>query len=113
MPIGRGKSMLFIVPAFTAPRGTTIIIIPLVALQANMMQRCQELSILYMAWESWWPPDAVSIVLVTPKSIVSPNFQIFLNWLRWTRWLDWIVIDECYVVLNSQCDFQPQMAQLG
>lgn len=37
MPIGRGKSILFIVPAFTAPGGTTIIIVPLVALQANMM----------------------------------------------------------------------------
>lgn len=88
MPIGRGKSMLFIVPVFAAPGGTTIIIVPLVALQADMMQRCQELGISYMAWESWWPPDAASIVLVMPESAVSPNFQIFLNWLWWTRQLD-------------------------
>jgi superfamily II DNA helicase RecQ len=49
-------------------------------------------------------------VLVTPESAVSPDFQTFLNRLRWMRWLDCIVIDECHVVLNSQCDFQPQMA---
>lgn len=79
MPTGGGKSMLFIVPAFAAPGGTTIIIVPLVALQADMMRRCQELSISYVAWESQQPPDAASIILVTPESAVSPNFQIFLN----------------------------------
>lgn len=74
MPMGGGKSMLFIVPAFTTPRGTTIIIVPLVALQADIIQRCQELSILYIAWESQQPPDAASIILVTPESMVSPDF---------------------------------------
>ncbi|KAH3055635.1 hypothetical protein KXW16_006716, partial [Aspergillus fumigatus] len=49
MPTGGGKSMLFMVPAFAAPGGTTIIIVPLVTLQADMMQRCQELSISYVA----------------------------------------------------------------
>ncbi|KAH2270118.1 hypothetical protein KXW02_001791 [Aspergillus fumigatus] len=92
MLTGGGKSMLFIVPVFTAPRGTTIIMVLL---------------------ESWRPPDAASIVLVTPKSAVSPDFQTFLNQLWWTRRLDWIVINECHVVLNSQRDFRPQMAQLG
>lgn len=52
-------------------------------------------------------------MLVTPKSAVSPDFQTFLNQLWWTRRLDWIVINECHVVLNSQRDFRPQMAQLG
>ena len=37
MPIGGGKSILFMVPAFTAPGGTTIIIVPLVILQADIM----------------------------------------------------------------------------
>lgn len=74
MPTGGGKSMLFIVPAFAAPGGTTIIMVPLVALQANIMRQCQELGISYMAWESRRPPDAASIVLVIPKSAVSPDF---------------------------------------
>ncbi|KAH1712271.1 hypothetical protein KXX60_006462 [Aspergillus fumigatus] len=107
MPTGGGKSMLFMVPVFTAPGGTTIVVVPLVALQADMMRRCQELGISCVAWESRRPPDAASIVLVTPESAVSPDFQMFLNWLRWTRRLDWIMIDKCYVVLNSQRDFRP------
>ncbi|KAH2278073.1 hypothetical protein KXW02_007004 [Aspergillus fumigatus] len=74
MPMGGGKSMLFMVPAFTAPGGTTIIMVPLVALRADMMWRCQELSISCVAWESQRPPDAASIMLVTPESAVSPDF---------------------------------------
>lgn len=38
MSTGRGKSILFIVPVFTALRGTTIIIVLLVVLQANMIR---------------------------------------------------------------------------
>jgi hypothetical protein len=113
MPTGGGKSMLFMVPAFTAPGGTTVVVVPLVALRADMQRRCQQLGILCVAWESRRPPDAASIVLVTPESAVSPDFQTFLNRLRWMRRLDRIVIDECHVVLNSQRDFRPQMAQLG
>ncbi|PKX88229.1 P-loop containing nucleoside triphosphate hydrolase protein [Aspergillus novofumigatus IBT 16806] len=113
MPTSRGKSMLFMVPAFTAPRGTTIVVVPLIALQADMTRRCQELSISCVPWESRQPPNAASIMLVTPKSAVSPDFQTFLNRLRWTRRLDRIVINKCHVVLNSQHNFQPQMAQLG
>ncbi|KAF7184872.1 hypothetical protein CNMCM7691_007515 [Aspergillus felis] len=113
MPTGGGKSMLFMVPAFTGPGGTTIIVVLLVALRADMTWRCQELGISCVPWESRRPPDAASIVLVTPESAVSPDFQTFLNRLRWTRRLDRIVIDKCHVVLNNQRDFRPQMAQLG
>ncbi|PKX96294.1 uncharacterized protein P174DRAFT_509563 [Aspergillus novofumigatus IBT 16806] len=113
MPTGGGKSMLFMVPVFTAPGGTTIIVVPLIALRADMTRRCQELGISCVPWESRRPPNAASIMLVTPESAVSPDFQMFLNRLRWTRRLDQIVINECHVVLNSQHNFWPQMAQLG
>ncbi|KAB8229558.1 P-loop containing nucleoside triphosphate hydrolase protein [Aspergillus alliaceus] len=113
MPTGGGKSMLFMVPAFAGPGGTTIVVVPLVALRADMARRCQELGISCVPWESRRPPDAASIVLVTPESAVSPDFQTYLNRLRWTRRFDRILIDECHVVLNPQRDFRPQMAQLG
>lgn len=48
MPTSRGKSMLFIVPMFTAPRGTTIIVVLLIILQGDMIRQYQKLSILYM-----------------------------------------------------------------
>ncbi|KAH2211017.1 hypothetical protein KXW71_006562, partial [Aspergillus fumigatus] len=63
--IQRGESpvsMLFMVPAFAAPGGTTIVVVPLVALRADMTRRCQELGISCVPWESRRPPDAASIV---------------------------------------------------
>jgi superfamily II DNA helicase RecQ len=101
MLTGGGKSMLFMVPAFATPGSMTVVVVPLVALRANMTQRCQQLGISCVAWESRRPPNAASIVLVTPESAVSPDFQMFLNQLRWMRRLDCIVINECHVVLNS------------
>ncbi|KAF7174655.1 hypothetical protein CNMCM6106_000807 [Aspergillus hiratsukae] len=82
MPTGGGKSMLFMVPAFATPGGTTVVVVPLVALRADMTRRCQQLGISCVAWESRRPPDAASIVLVTPESAVSPDFHTFLNRLR-------------------------------
>ncbi|EAW22049.1 uncharacterized protein NFIA_024280 [Aspergillus fischeri NRRL 181] len=108
MPTGGGKSMLLMVPAFATPGGTTVVVlVPLVALRADMTRRCQELGISCVLWESRRPLDAASIVLVTPESAVSPDFQTFLNWLRWMRRLDHIMINECHVVLNDQRDFRP------
>ncbi|GME30610.1 conserved hypothetical protein, partial [Neofusicoccum parvum] len=59
------------------------------------------------------PPDAESVVLVTPEAALSDEFMTFLNRLRAMRQLDRIVIDECHVVLNDQVDFRKQLQQLG
>ncbi|KAH2829427.1 hypothetical protein KXV85_008225 [Aspergillus fumigatus] len=37
MPTGGGKSMLFMVPVFATPGGTTIVVVPLVTLWADIM----------------------------------------------------------------------------
>jgi superfamily II DNA helicase RecQ len=48
IPTSGGKSMLFMVPTFTTPRGTIIVVVLLVALQADITRWCQELGISYM-----------------------------------------------------------------
>lgn len=35
MPTGSGKSMLFMLPAWVAPRGTTVVVVPLLALRGG------------------------------------------------------------------------------
>ena len=82
-----------------------VVVVPLVALRADLQQRCQRLGITCVKWESRRPPDEVSIVLVTPESAVTGDFFQFLNRQRLVQRLDRIVIDECHVMLNDWVDF--------
>jgi RecQ family ATP-dependent DNA helicase len=113
MPTGGGKSLLFMLPAWAEQGGTTVVVIPLIALRGDMMRRCKLLGISCAAWEGRRPPDAAAVVLVTPESAVGEEFATFLNRLRATRQLDRIVIDECHIVLNRRYTFRKQMQQLG
>jgi hypothetical protein len=113
MPTGAGKSMLFMLPAWAEQGGTTVVVVPLIALRGDMMRRCRKLGILCAEWDSRRPPDAAAVVLVTPESAVREEFATFLNRLRATRQLDRIVIDECHIVFNRRYDFRKEMQKLG
>jgi superfamily II DNA helicase RecQ len=79
MPTGAGKSLLFRLPAWMSHGGTTIVVVPLVALRADLQQRCQALGILCVEWDSRRSINGASIVLVTPESAISESFQTFIN----------------------------------
>ncbi|KAF9882952.1 hypothetical protein FE257_004863 [Aspergillus nanangensis] len=113
IPTGGGKSMLFMLPAWVEPGGTTVVVIPLLALRQDFQRRCQQLGISCVAWESRRPPDETSIVLVTPESAVTPDFHSFLNRLRLIQRLDRIIIDEYHIMLQEGTDFRPAMQRLG
>ncbi|KAI2479924.1 telomere-linked helicase 1 [Pyrenophora tritici-repentis] len=113
MPTGAGKSLLFMLPAWAEQGGTTVVVVPLIALRGDMAQRCKKLGISCVEWQSRRLPDAAAVVLVTPESAVGEEFATFLNRLRATRQLDRIIIDECHIVLNRQYTFRKQMQQLG
>ena len=101
MPTGCGKSILFMLPAWVEPGGTTIVVVPLIALRADMHRRCTQLGISCVEWESRRPPDEASIVLVTPESALSQAFITFINRLRIVYRLDRIIINECHIILNN------------
>ncbi|KAL2835637.1 P-loop containing nucleoside triphosphate hydrolase protein [Aspergillus pseudodeflectus] len=113
MPTGGGKSMLFMLPAWAVPGGTTIVVVPLISLRQDMARRCRQLGVSCVAWDRQRPPDEAAIVLVTPEAAVTGDFQSFINRLVMMRRLDRVVVDECHIIMNGQKDFRPQMAQLG
>ncbi|KAL8991690.1 MAG: hypothetical protein Q9169_007742, partial [Polycauliona sp. 2 TL-2023] len=113
MGTGGGKSLLFMLPALCEPGGTSIVVVPLIALREDLQARCGKIGITCAEWNSQRPPDAASIVLVTPESAVREGFRTFINRLRATQRLDRIVIDECHIVLNNQYNFRKEMQQLG
>jgi hypothetical protein len=114
MPTGTGKSVLFMLPAWAESGGTTVVIIPLIGLRYDMLRRCDELGISCVEWVGGRsPPDAASIVLITPEAALDGDGSTFINRLRQTRRLDRIVIDECHVVLNTESKFRPKLRMLG
>lgn len=77
---GGGKSLLFMLPAAASKGGVTIVVVPKIALQANMKQRCIEAGIKCAVWsESKAPPYNARIVFVIAKSAVSQSFADFIN----------------------------------
>jgi superfamily II DNA helicase RecQ len=79
-----------------------------------MLRRCDELDISCVEWVGGRsPPDAASMVLMTPEAALDGEGSTFINRLRQTQRFDRIVIDECHVVLNTESKFRPKLRRLG
>ncbi|KAL2043679.1 hypothetical protein ABVK25_012540, partial [Lepraria finkii] len=113
MGTGGGKSLGFMLPAWCSRGGSSIVVVPLIALRQDMMARCRRLGIACSEWDRGHPPDGARIIFVTPESAVSEDFQTFINRLRATQQLDRIIIDKCHVVLNDQLDFRRKLRRMG
>jgi superfamily II DNA helicase RecQ len=110
---GGGKSLSFMLPAFCSPEGVTVVVVPLVALREDLHRRCQKSGIDTHVWEGRGHHRAASILFVTPESVVTQAFQMFINRLYGRGQLDRVVVDECHTVLDSNRSFRPQMALIG
>lgn len=113
MRTGGGKSLLFMLPAAASKGGVTIVVVPKMALQANMKQRCMEAGIKCAVWsENGAPPYDARIVFVIAESAVSKTFADFINSKKAAHQLERIVIDECHTILQSSEKWRPQVLQL-
>lgn len=111
MPTGEGKSFVFQLPAFIAPSGMTIVVVPLTELRRDMIQSCKKFGIVAREWEEGRQVDDATMVFVTPESAAVAGFRSFMD--RNMRKIDRIVIDECHVILNRKSSFRREMAKLG
>jgi superfamily II DNA or RNA helicase len=110
---GGGKSLSFMLPAFSSPGGTTIVISPMVALGEDMRRRCEAARIDSWIWDWGVAPRAASIVFVTPEAAHAEGFHTFVERLRQRQQLDRVVVDECHLVLDSGREFRAKMRQTG
>lgn len=113
MGTGAGKTMLFMLPAFTSPGGVTVVVAPLVSLKGDIARRCNDAGIPSTEWRVGVPPIHSQIVLVTPKSAMSKAFWEFAQGLAQIGLLDRIVIDECHCILEGKPEYRERLAELG
>ncbi|KAF2803441.1 uncharacterized protein BDZ99DRAFT_400031, partial [Mytilinidion resinicola] len=97
---GRGKSMLFILPALCST-GVIVVVMLLVSLRKDIKSRCNKAGI------EW-----AQVVLVTPESAVGEAFSNFINQQRSMGRLDRIVIDKYHVILDLVGGWRSRMLAL-
>lgn len=110
MPTGSGKSLLFMLPAWVSS-GMTIVVVPLIALRADLHRRCTELGIASAEWKGRIQPDGASIVFVTPESAQTEGFKQFAQRQRALHRLERIVFDECHTLLFGHSEFRPMIGE--
>jgi RecQ family ATP-dependent DNA helicase len=113
MGTGGGKSLLFMLPAFSQSDNTTVVVVPTISLREDMIQRCKDNGITYHEWKDTPPAGLVQIIFVIPESTLSNRFQRYLNLLRRDGCLARVVVDECHVVLDGTLTFRPVLQELG
>jgi superfamily II DNA or RNA helicase len=110
---GVGKSLSFMLPAFMSNGGTTIVVVPLVALQQNLLARCLASNISAAIWKHGVLPTPTKIMFVSPESVSSKSFLDYINMLHDSSLLDRIVLDECHLYLTSTETFRAEMMNVS
>lgn len=100
LPTGAGKSLAFMLP-FTLPdAGITVLIVPLVEIHGNLVQRLGQLQIEYIEWIPGERREA-GLVLVGAQAACQADFRKYVDGLCARQRLDRIVVDECHLTVTS------------
>ncbi|KAK5651010.1 hypothetical protein OQA88_2404 [Cercophora sp. LCS_1] len=109
---GGGKSLTFMLLSYAMGNGTTIVIVPFIAIEEDLLKRYRMMNI---SCEIWSPMHAqtASIILVTPESFCTKGFAEFMSRLNMRQELDRIVLDECHTVLDASYKYRKSLRTIG
>lgn len=99
---GEGKSLLYMMQQRLPGAGTTVLVVPLVALKQDTAHKCKKLGIDCLVWDHAIGGRIGSeLVLVSVERALSNEFQQELEALSSAGRLSSIVVDECHLVLTA------------
>ena len=99
---GAGKSMAYLAPTMLPEyRGTTVVIIPLRALQADVTERVAALGNGAIAWTGTAPQQDPPIIIVSAEKAIGNQFVTYLAHLEANKKLFRVVYDEVHLLLTS------------
>jgi superfamily II DNA or RNA helicase len=108
---GSGKTMLITLSASLADAGTTILVLPLVALRNDLLRRFREVGIQPLIWTPLTQRTA-SLVIVSVELACSEQFLEYSQSLVMRQELRRVIIDECHLTITAS-DYRQSMTQLG
>jgi superfamily II DNA helicase RecQ len=93
------KSFLYLLLTLLSTAETTIIIVSLIALKSDLLQKAKEMKISTSIYEE--KKSADKLVLVSIKIAISSSFQLFLMSLHAENKLDRIIFDEYHLIATA------------
>lgn len=96
---GGGKSMTFMLPASLCTRLVFVVIVPVVALQADILQRCLCAGIHAVTWAHREAAGA-QIVLVSAEHVIQNEYMVFVKSKHCTGRLGAIYVDEAHLMVQ-------------
>ncbi|EMF14858.1 uncharacterized protein SEPMUDRAFT_113994 [Sphaerulina musiva SO2202] len=107
MPTGAGKSLLFMLPASLYTAGTTVVILPLISLRADIVYRLRSLKLDHSVWAPRSRQRA-PVVLVSIEAASTRDFIEYAQGLVADGQLDRVVIDEAHLTIAA-LEYRPVM----
>jgi superfamily II DNA helicase RecQ len=111
LPTGGGKSLTFMLPCYVEPKTVTVVIVPLVALQRDILARCTRAGIDAVLWCDR-ERVGIRIVIASVEHVETEEYAQYIRTLSGEEKLGRIVIDEAHLVY-MWCDFRESMKGLG
>ncbi len=106
LPTGRGKSLMFMLPALMKGSKTTVVITPRVALGDDILRRCKEANISSFIYGKSRPREAKIMIVVTETATSSRFSQAILD-LHLEEKLDRIVVEEAHELVTKD-NYRPK-----
>lgn len=108
---GMGKTLLFQLPCVLPHAGTTVAIVPLVALRLDLIRRCRALGIDCQEWAADHQTHA-ALVFLSVEAAASEEGRQYLFELHHARQLRRIVIEEFHLIITAS-HYRRAMGQLA
>ncbi|KAI3570610.1 hypothetical protein IWW34DRAFT_640948 [Fusarium oxysporum f. sp. albedinis] len=105
LPTGAGKSILFMLPAVMRDTGTSIVVVPFVALMDDSVTRARAMGIDCIRFRSLMNagregmPRAARLVVVSADIVSCVQFSGYVDGLLCAGLLQRIFIDKCHTVI--------------
>ncbi|KAL3599869.1 hypothetical protein FPOAC2_04097 [Fusarium poae] len=105
LPTGAGKSILFMLPAVMENTGTSIVVVPFVALMDDLVTRATDMGVDCIRYRSSMSsgregmPRAARLIVVSADVVSSAEFCGYVDGLSCTGLLQRIFVDECHTVI--------------
>jgi len=102
---GSGKSLVFMMGAVLHPTKTTVLVVPLIPLKQQMIERLKADNILVSDWTGTAPNANPQILVVSVEATGTVAFDSYLATLYQKEKLLRVVIDEAHLLVTSE--FRP------